>query len=511
MLVLAAYLSACHERSAAQRWDDTLTMLLPRDAQQIDPRFVSDAYGLKLSRLLFASLMRIDPHTLEPVPDLAERVEVVSEVEYRVELRPGLRFSDGSVLDADDVQATYRSVVDPELHTRYASAYQRIERVEVLDPLTLSFHLNGPHASFLSDLELPILRSEDAHRRLALDDAARDPAAIRSAAIGAGPYVLAGRRPGAIELEANPHWYGGAPHVPHVRMLVVRDDNTRALRLLSGAADLTLNSVPPGLLPLFTPAKGFSVETAPGIGTTFLGLNTEAPGLDDVRVRRAIALAVDRAGLIAAKLAGRAEPARSFVPNGHWAYDEQLPLPQFDPSAARAQLDAAGLRARGDGPRVSWVMRCSSDRFRVSVARAIAAMLEEVGLHVRVQPSETPTLLADLNKGRFELALLEFPEVIEPHVLSWVFASERIPGQGREGLNRWRFRDAAVDAAFERGRKSLAREERKRAYAEIQQRIADQVPVVPLWHESVVVVRTQKAPLISVPRDGRFTTLARAH
>jgi peptide/nickel transport system substrate-binding protein len=206
-------------------------VLLPRDAQELDPRFVSDIYGHRLSRLIFASLMRIDPMTLEAVPDLAESVDVVSDTEYRVTLRPGLQFSDGSPLDSADVVSTFRSVVDPALHARYAPTYARIADVQALDATHVMFRLDGPHATFLTDLELPILRAEDAHRRIAL---AADPAPI-----GAGPYLLAKRQPGLIELVPNPRWYGGTPHVPDVRMLVVRDDNTRALRLR-----LTLASTP---------------------------------------------------------------------------------------------------------------------------------------------------------------------------------------------------------------------------------------------------------------------------
>jgi peptide/nickel transport system substrate-binding protein len=477
-----------------------LALLLPRDVQQLDPRFVGDAYGLKISRLIFASLMRIDPQGLEPVPDLAQEVQMVSDVEYHIKLRPNLRFSDGSVLDADDVVATYRSIVDPDLHARYASTYQRIREVSAIDAQTVLFRLSGPHASFLSDLELPIMRAEDAHRHLPLE--AVGP-------IGAGPYVLVHREPGRLQFAPNPYWYNGAPHVPRVQMLVVRDDNTRALRLLSGAADYTLNGVPPELLPLFTQEHGFAVESAEGIGTTFLGTNTQVAGLNDVRVRRALALAIDRRALIAAKFHGRADLASSFVPNGHWAYANDTPSYGFDPAMARSLLDQAGLVSKAGAPRAHWVLRCSSERFRISIARAMAAMLADVGIQVRVQPSEMATLLSDLDRGHFELTLLQFPELIEPHVLSWVFASERIPGPGQQGLNRWRFRDAAVDAALERGRRSLTREGRVHAYREVQLRLAQELPIVPLWHEAVVAVRSHSAPQVRVPRDGRFTTLAR--
>jgi peptide/nickel transport system substrate-binding protein len=94
-------------------------------------------------------------------------------------------------------------------------------------------------------------------------------------------------------------------------------------------------------------------------------------------------------------------------------------------------------------------------------------------------------------------------------VLSWLFASDRIPGQGRVGLNRWRYRDPELDAVLEQGRRSHERAERKRAYAVVQHRLAQMLPVMPLWHESVVAVRAAQVSPIDVPRDGRFTTLAR--
>jgi peptide/nickel transport system substrate-binding protein len=495
ILVCGLVLCGC---ARGEEKSESFTLLLPRDIQQLDPRYIGDAYGLKVSRLIFASLTRIDPVTLETVPDLASRLRVIGDSEYVVELRPGLHFSDGSVLDAEDVVATYRSIVDPAMQTRYAASYARIASITAIDPLTISFRLNGPHASFPTDLEVPILRAEDAKRRLSVDRG--DPL------IGAGPYLLERRQPGVIELARNPRWHAGAARLARIRMLVVHDDNTRALRLLSGAADFSLNSVPAGLIPLFAGRRDFVVETAHGIGTTYLGINTLAPGLNDVNVRKALAYAIDRKALISAKFSGRAEPASSFIPLGHWAFDPETPEYRYDPAAARALLDKAGLTG---SPRAHWVLRCDSERSRASIARAIAAMLADVGIAVRVQTTENATLLADLDRGHFELSLLLFSEVIEPHVLSWFFASDRIPGPGQVGLNRWRFRDKQVDDALETGRRSLDREQRKSAYKLLQQRLADQLPVVPLWHEAVVGVRSTRVGPIVIPRDSRFTTLAR--
>ncbi|HEX7478044.1 MAG TPA: ABC transporter substrate-binding protein [Polyangiales bacterium] len=502
LLLCVACCVACSGPAARPRDADALVVLLPRDVQELDPRFVSDAYGHKLSRLIFASLVGIDPQTLEAEPELAERIERVSDTEYRVTLRAGLRFSDGSALLADDVVATFASVVDPKLATRYASEYSRLTKVEALDDLTIRFVLSGPHATFLTDLELPIVRSQDAAHHIA--------ALSGEPLIGAGPYTLGERSHGRYELRANPYWLHGKPIFPQLRMLVVRDDNTRALRLLAGAADLALNAVPAGLLPLFVGRAGFEVRSAPGIGTTYLGVNTRAGPLRDVRVRRALAHAIDRQALVDAKLGGRAQLARTFVPPGHWAFDPQAAVYEFSPARARQLLEEAGFPTQPrDGVRLRLSLRCGSDRFRYSIARAIAAMLADVGIAIELRPSETATLISELDRGQFELTMLQVPEVIEPHVLSWFFGSSYIPGPGHEGANRWRYSNPVLDAAFERGRTTMDRAQRREAYAQVQRILASELPVIPLWHEDVVAVTSARARKFVAPRDGRFSTLAR--
>jgi ABC-type transport system substrate-binding protein len=91
-------------------------------------------------------------------------------------------------------------------------------------------------------------------------------------------------------------------------------------------------------------------------------------------------------------------------------------------------------------------------------------MLRDVGIEIDVRPSEAATLISDLNRGRFELTLLQVPEVIEPHVLSWFFDSSRIPGPQSEGANRWRYQNEELDRLFEVGRTRIDREQRQAAY-----------------------------------------------
>ena len=124
-----------------------------------------------------------------------------------------------------------------------------------------------------------------------------------------------------------------------------------------------------------------------------------------------------------------------------------------------------------------------------------------------MRPSEAATLIADLNKGRFDLTLLQVPEVMEPHVLSWFFDSSRIPGAGSEGANRWRYRNPQLDALLEQGRTTVDRTERKKIYAEVQRMLARDLPVLPLWQPDTVAI-VRRGIEFDVPRDGRFGTLA---
>ena len=455
-------------------------MVIPREVESLDPRFIRDPYGLKISRLLFRSLFTIDPRTLELVPDLAESHRFRTPVILEVTLRPGLRFNDGTPLNAHDVVATFLGVKDPAVGSAYASTFERFSSIRALGERRVELVLDAPHATVLTDLEFPILRAEDAARATP----------ERTSFVGSGPYSLTQWNASHVVLERTRNAPESAP--TRIDFVVVRDDNGRALRMEAGGADIALNGVTSLLLPRFEVDPAFEVHSAPGIGTSYLGFNLEGAA-SDRRLRRAIAHAIDAELLVHAELGGRAELASSWI---------HAPRPNYDPELARSLVSESGAEGR------RLILRTSSDRARMSVCRAMAAMLREVGLEVDVQPSENATLIADLNAGRFDLTYLQVPEVFEPHVLHWFFASDRVPENGQAGANRWRLRDARLDAALEAGRSVMERSQRREAYAIVQRRLAQELPVLPLWQEhNVAVVRAGNA--FDVPRDGRFSTLFR--
>ena len=300
--------------SAEHHEDDALEVLLPSAPIEVDPRFVLDAQGLRVSRLIFSGLVSIDPYSLDVLPELAERIDVdPSGTRYTATLRAGLTFADGSALDAEDVRSTFESIRDPALGSRFAETYGRIERIETPDPLTIIFVIDGPHAPFMTDLELPIVRAEDRTTHLHLE------------AVGSGPYALIAATERAMTLDGRSDYWRPVSH-PRLRLLVVRDESTRALRMLSGSADVAPFAIAPLLVPSFEEDARFEVVSAPGPGTAYLAFQTEAGPISSVLVRRALGHAIDRIALMRSKFGERAELACGFIPTAHWAHVD-LPSP----------------------------------------------------------------------------------------------------------------------------------------------------------------------------------------
>ena len=167
---------------------------------------------------------------------------------------------------------------------------------------------------------------------------------------------------------------------------------------------------------------------------------------------------------------------------GTWAFDG----PHFN---AQAVYSVAIDTRHGPAPRLRLVFKVSSDAFRVAIARVIAAQLAEVGIAVEVRSFEFATFFADVKKGAYQLAMMQTAEITEPDYYFMYFHSSWIPTPANpDGFNRWRYRNPEVDRLTTAGREELDVDKRKRIYAEVQRLVAEDVPIVPLWHEHNVVL-----------------------
>lgn len=465
-------------------------MLVPTEPATLDPRFATDAVAMRATRLLHAGLFGLDPDTLEPTPLLAASHRFDGPTRLSITLREGVRFASGAPLEADDVCSTLHAFASPALASPHRSIAEVVARCTPDGPTALTLDLAAPRATILTDLELPILRR---------DQASLPPSQARELD-GLGPYRLGRAGHDAVELLPRDHGALARPSRA-VTLRVVHDENARVIRLLAGRADVVPNGVSPTLLPALE-QSGAALAVRPGANLTYLLVHNQRPGLDTAASRRALAAAIDRASIAAHLHAGKARVAGTFVPPESWAYEPPRAPLAFDPEAARPAL------AHLAGRKLS--LLTSTDRLRVTVARAMGQMLERAGLDVEVVPLELGVLLHRLTAGDFELAVLQIPEMTEPNLLRWFFHSSSIPSprERRAGANRARYQSAEVDALLDEASSIVDRGARKALYARALSKMNDDMPVVPLFHEDQVAALSPAAASFKPSAEGRWLGLA---
>jgi peptide/nickel transport system substrate-binding protein len=482
-LAFAIVLSACSGPKKAEG-ERPIEMLVPTDAETLDPRHATDAVALRVSRLLHAGLVRLDADTLAPRPYLARSWVWLDDRTLRVVLRDDVRFHSGAAFGAKDVVATVRAFQSKEVGSRHARVVDAIGAVEAEDERTVVVRLSRAHATLLTDLEIPILRADEAAA----------PPRPDGTLDGLGPYTLRSREAGAIALVPATGSALAAP-AKAVTIRTVHDENARALRMHAGRADLVVNAFSPTLLPALQAAPGVSVVARPGANLTYLLMRTDRGALAYVRVRRALSFAVDRDRIAKTLLAGRASAASTLLPPVHWAHSAAEPLP-FEPATARVLLDGKPLRL---------TLCTSTDRLRGTIARTLAQGLAEVGIEIEVVPLELGTLLARLAAGDFELATLQMPEITEPNVLRYFLHSSAMPPAG---ANRGRVVDADVDRLLDEGAAERDPETRRVIYARLERVVRERALFVPLWHEDQIAVVSTRALSFRPSAEGRWLSLA---
>lgn len=486
LLLFGLALSGC--RGEAPRTDRPLEVLVPTEAATLDPRFSTRALDIKITRLVHAGLVGLDANSLEPIPLVAARWEFSDDRTLLLTLRKDLRFHSGRPLHASDVCATLEALSDPKLGSPHRAVVRAIGSCTVSAPGEVRITLAKPRATLLTDLEVPILRADQAHA----------PPSPNGDLDGLGPFRIATVSDGEVLLE--PADTGVMPPPRHaVRVRTVRDENARALRLLAGRSDVAPNAISPALLPALERRPELAVTSRPGANVTYLLLQNDRAPFDRPEVRHAIAHAIDRETIVRTLLAGHGQIASWIFPEGHWAHAPGLVPERFDPAAARKVL--SGL--------APITLLTSTDRARVTIARAIAQMLGDAGLSVRVVSLDLGVMLERLDAGDYDIATLQMPELTEPHLLSWFFHPKGVPGEGGEGRNRARYRNPEAGRLLDAAGTTRDIATRKRLYAQLAHLMQRDLPVVPLWHEDQIAVVSQRAEGFQMSAEGRWLGLAK--
>ncbi len=479
---------------------DTLVVGLDLFPQQFDPRKATDAASSKINRLVHAGLLSADEHQAF-VPDLAESFQMPDAVTYQFTLKSGLVFSDGTKLTSADVKETYQSLMTPATASPFKSGLDGVSAIEAPDERHVSFHLKTPHAPFLTLLTLPILKAADAQKQN-----------LSAPPIGAGPYELTeiSDDKSQLLLTRNKNYHGEQSLMPKVRFRVIQDGTLRAMELLKGRLDLLQNGVPYVLVKALKKRAELNFESAPGVNFSYMAFNFNNPILQDLRVRQAIAMAIDREKLIKYKLAGLAQPASSLLSPTHWAASKDLPTIVFDPEKAKRLLDQTPYKdPDGDGPlsRFTLVYKTSSVKERIEIAQLIAEGLGKIGIAVELKSFEFGTFYRDIRQGNFDLFTLTWVGVSDPDIYYLAFHSSQKPPSG---ANRGSYTDKTLDRLLEASRTTVDEQERQKISDQIQHRVFANFVYVPLWYESNYVFSRRSLTGYTLRPDAGYGGLVKA-
>ncbi|RMH60235.1 MAG: ABC transporter substrate-binding protein [Zetaproteobacteria bacterium] len=452
----------------------------------LDPRFGTDAASERVQRLVHCRLVARDAR-FRPRPALAARWTHPASRIWRFQLRRGRYFHDGSEVTADDVAATLRYILEPAHASPLRMRLAAIRRIAVEDRYTLRIELSDPDASLLSHLDVGILPASLARR----------PALAGEAMVGCGPARVRSWRDDRLDLETDR---------AVLRFVRVKDPVTRALKLARGELDLIQNDLPPYLLPYLT--RQADVRLASRTSTTFsyIGFNLRDPVLRDVRVRQALAMALDRALLKRALFADLPRLAETVLAPMHWASVRLAPLP-FAPRRAEQLLDRAGYPRGKDGVRFRLTYRTSADPLRLRLAQALAAMWRRIGVRVTIESMEWGAFYTRIKQGDFQLYGLSWVGVHDPDIYRWILHSRMWPPAG---ANRGRYANAEVDAWLDEALRSEDMTRRKALYARVIRAMRRDMVYIPLWFEPVVAVyRADRLGDYTPEADGGFGALLR--
>jgi peptide/nickel transport system substrate-binding protein len=472
---------------------------LAADPTTLNPLFLHpDAASVEqqVARLAFEPFVDLDaagrpvPALLAEIPTRANGGLSADGRTIRYRLRDGVTWSDGVPVGASDVLFTLHAILDPRNPVRSHEGYDLIDRAVAAGPRTVVVHLRHAWApavltyfsyGFSPQFVLPehVLRGR----------APLDRAAFNSAPnVVDGPYRFSWWKRGeGLRYVPNPRYWRGAPRVDALDVRVVADPGSNLVMLQSGALDWNL--VAPVQMAVLRGKPGIDFVKVPPAGVARLAFNTARPPLNDVRVRRAIAMSIDRDAISKKVTLGVYPVTNVLQPQFSWAYDPSVREPGYDPQGADALFARAGWRRGPDGvlrkngaPLHLVYVQFPESTTGVRVAATVQADLRDRGVDASIKSVSNAQLFlprtGTLASGGFDLAYVPWTMGADPDdssVLTCGAAS-----------NYMRWCDPRVDELERLALASGEQAERKRLYARIGGIVAREVPILYLFNAEYV-------------------------
>ena len=512
----AAFALAAFMSSGA--FAQNLTIGIGGSPTSLDPHFYNASPNISLTQHIFDRLVEQDAQArLRPM--LAESWRAVEPTLWEFRLRAGVKWHDGRDFTAEDVAFTISRV--PTVRNSpgsFAGLIRAIARVEVVDPLTIRFHTAAPHP--LLPTELAAIQIVSRH---AGTGAETDQYNSGQAAIGTGPYRLASYRSGdRTEFTRNDAYWAGAQPWARVSYRFIANDASRTAALLAGDVDV-IDQVPSSDLARLRREQRVSLHEIQGLRLIYLNPNynriedplfvTDNEGrplarnpFHDIRVRRAMSIAIDRQALADRVMEGTARPTGQWLPPGSFSYNTEVPVPAYDPEGARRLLAEAGFP---QGFRIT--LHAPNDRYPndARTAQAVAQMWTRIGVRTEVQTLPWTTYAARNSRQEFNMRMGGWGSVTGEASYMLVNVFGTFDRERRRGAaNSSRYSNPALDALTERAAATLDDTQREALLREAVRIVTmDEQVMIPLF-QLVNFWATRRGLAYEARMDERTTAMS---
>jgi peptide/nickel transport system substrate-binding protein len=392
--------------AAAAQADTTLIIGIASDPTGLDPEAVENNTSGFIMSTVYDSLVRYKPGTTEVIPGVAEKWDVSPDgLTYTFHLKPGLKFSDGTPLDA---KAVFWNV-DRQLNKQNPEyiyntgpvegyedfTYGDIASYRVVNDSTIEFVFKQPSAPFLNSMAMVWngLVSPAAAAKWGKD--------YRNHPLGSGPFVFREwRQRDQIILDANPAYWGGKPHVDHLIFKELPDPQAAVLALKRGEIQI-LGDVSSQTIPAIKADPDLEILTQPGLAVSGVALPVNVPPFTDKRVRQALNYAVDKNAIDKALFAGLAVPMTSPLPEAQWGFDKTIKGYPYDVKKAEALLKEAGVKPGLQVELLTYNTPRGYNPAGPNLAVAIQGYLKKVGVEASVRQLEVGGYFQTVRSGKY--------------------------------------------------------------------------------------------------------------
>jgi len=496
------------------RASNVFTVTLASEFSGIDPniRPSIDAAGERLRQLMFNSLVK-KSEKLDYVPDLATEIKRSDDgLTYTFTLHENVKFHNGQPLSSADVKYTLETLIPSKSPKGASFFYEELDNatkkktkkpyvasIETPDAKTVVIKLNKPWLPLLSNLvAVAIIPVGTVEKQ-------------KDQPIGSGPFKYV-RKEGQtlVELERFADYWEGAPKIERLVVKVVKDANALQAELRSGNVTLAPlhTNVTAGAFTVMGRDPNLQVSQFEGANIIYMGFNTKKAPLDNVKVRQAIAYAINREEIVKYLLRDQAKVAHSLLPAELWAYSANTKY-NHDIAKAKQLLDEAGFTdPDGDGPQMRFqteisLMISSGNIVTSQFSQVIQQNLNDVGFPIKIESLENNIVLTQFSRGQFQMVISSWiGGNQDPIFLKDLFASSEIPETKEGGRNRHRYSNPEFDTLINQAIDIAEHEKSLPLYVKAQDILARDLPLLPLWYPANMVAVQKNVGNIKVEGSG---------